>query len=149
MIAGSKDFYVFIANPQRPAALCIFYSHKEWSQCRSLRPDSSVCWQICSPHGKLPQEKLPQGEVHTVVIPVCLHHVRFKAAVPCLQHCQEYSCCTAGLMKIFAEMVWTTFVFIKTGSVLWGNAWACLSNQMPTLNGCREMIILWCLPLSN
>lgn len=126
------------------ATCCISYSYKKWSQCRSLRPDSSVCWQNCSPQGKL-----PQGEVHTVVILVCLHYVRFKAAVPCLQHCQEYSCRTVVLLKIFVKRVWTTFVLIKTGNVLQGNIWACLSNQMPTLDGCREMSVLCYLPLSN
>ncbi len=77
-----------------------------------------VRWQICSPQGKLPGGKLPQGGVHTVVIPVCLHYVRFKAAVPCLQHCQNYSSSNVSPLKIFAKRVRGTFMFIKTGNVL-------------------------------
>lgn len=84
-------------------ALHILSSQNEWSQCRSLRPDSRVRWQICSPRGELPEGKSPQGEVHTVVIPVCLHYVRFKAAVPCLQQCQNYSCCTVSPLKNICE----------------------------------------------
>lgn len=39
-------------------------------------------------------------EAHTVVIPVCLHYVRFKADVPCLQHRQITA---AAPLKIFVE----------------------------------------------
>lgn len=99
-------------------SLHIPFPLKDWSQCRSLRPDSRVRRQICSPRGKLPRGKLPQGKVHTVVILVCLHYVRFKAAVPCLQHCQHYSCSAVSHLRILANKN-TASMLIKTGNVLW------------------------------
>lgn len=84
-----KHLCFFTADPCWPAVLCRVYYNKVWSYCRSLRSDSSVRWQICSPQGKLLEGKLPRGEVHTVVNAVCLHYKRFKADVPCLQLCQK------------------------------------------------------------
>lgn len=48
------------------------------------------------------------------------------------------------LWKCLRKRVWTTFMLIKTGNVL---RW-CVSNQMPP-DGCSEMSLLCCLPLSN
>lgn len=70
--------------------------------------------------GKVASGKLPQGEVHTFVIPVCLHYVRFEGAVPCLQLCQNYSCCCLSLSENISQKnrIWTTFMLIKRGKVL-------------------------------
>lgn len=54
------------------------------------------------------RENSLRGEVHTVVIPVCLHHVRFKGCSTLFTSVKN----TAA-----APSLWTTFMLIKT--VLW------------------------------
>lgn len=105
-----KGFLPLHCKPP-PAALCISYHHKmsdlnvgHYVQIQGCAGKSVHLGQSCLRENGL------RGEVHTVVIPVCLHYVRFKAAVPCLQHCQNYSCCTVSPLKIFSKRVWTTFV---------------------------------------
>lgn len=132
-----KGFLLLHRSPCPPAALCIARSGKrELSQCRSLCPDSNVHWQISSPRGELPRGKLPRGEVHRVVILVCLHYLRFKAAVSCLQHCQKYNRSSDFPLENACEKQCKQHLSLSDQARCC--AYACLSDQTPAVDGCDE-----------